>query len=340
MNPYTLCQKHSQEFEIDAQDVAARPSLLQRLFDSLGIRRKSPPSTDDVATLETCHGDAPDTVRHERHSVSLQPSRSLMIGKYIVTEVLGTGTFSKVKLATDSLNGKQYAMKIIPRPSLAIKNSEIDQELSIMHRLCHPNIAALIDKIETDEAFCVIMELVRGKELFEYVFVKKQLAEAETRHYFRQIVDAIEYMHQQGICHRDLKLENILIAADDTVKLVDFGLSCQFVDEAGNEMVLTQRCGSEEFVSPEVIMAQGYSGASNDVWALGVNLFTMLAGRWPFEYDSRRPKSLFHKICRGEFTFPADFGADVRELIRGMLCPVVGRRMKIADIKASKWMNE
>ena len=257
-------------------------------------------------------------------------------------------------------------------------------EVDILKSIHHRNIIEFIAAYDTHRHTYLITELVNGGELFEYVAQRERLEESEARAVFRQVVGAVEYLHSRSICHRDLKLENILVqrtsvpsttgigTAKSTeklvIKLADFGLATRFDPTASH--LLTQRCGSEEYAAPELIMGQPYDGRQTDIWALGVILFGMLTGELPFDPaqsttnaksslakfmgsgspsssggSSRRAKiAMYHRICRGEFRWPDErdvvLSEGVRKLVKGMLGPVASGRWTMEEIVACEWMNE
>ena len=141
---------------------------------------------------------------------------------------------------------------------------------------------------------CVVMLLELGTgDLLKLLTRKGVLAEAEALRYFREVVSAVDFLHTQRIAHRDLKLENVLISASGSCKLADFGLAHEYVGEVDIGLtdehvgeaeckVLYDVCGSKSYVAPEVLLNLGYNGYSADVWSLGICLFAMLTGFFPF----------------------------------------------------------
>jgi serine/threonine protein kinase len=133
----------------------------------------------------------------------------------------------RVKYGINKETGERVAIKIISKAKLAKQNMEkqTKKEILIMKRINHPNIVKLFDVYQTKTKLYLIMELVTGGELFEKIAQEGKLSESQSRRYFQQLIDAIDYMHNIGVCHRDLKPENILIDEDDCIHISDFGLS-------------------------------------------------------------------------------------------------------------------
>eukprot|EP01126_Amoeba_proteus_P007125 TRINITY_DN12533_c0_g2_i1.p1 TRINITY_DN12533_c0_g2~~TRINITY_DN12533_c0_g2_i1.p1 ORF type:complete len:185 (+),score=35.30 TRINITY_DN12533_c0_g2_i1:621-1175(+) len=155
----------------------------------------------------------------------------------------------------------------------------------------------------------------------------------------QQIVDAIAYLHSRGIAHRDLKLENILLAEATTniVKLGDFGLS-----RTMDRSFMKTMCGTPLYVAPEILTSSqtGGYGLECDVWSLGVIFYILLAGYPPFTADQT---DMFEQIKNGKFDFPAESWSTVsgqaQELIKRMLTVDPKKRITIFELQNSKWLN-
>jgi hypothetical protein len=164
-----------------------------------------------------------------------------LLGWYEITKSLGSGYFGTVKMATHRLTKLSVAIKTLKKRQY--NEAEMvypPREIELIRRLNHPNICRLFDTITTDEAIFMITEVVPGGELFDYVAQKEHLSEEESRDMMRQLVGAVDYMHRSGIAHRDLKMENILLDSDGSVKVIDLGLG-NFFD---GKKLLNNFCGS------------------------------------------------------------------------------------------------
>ena len=150
----------------------------------------------------------------------------------------------------------------------------------------------LYEVIKTDKFQYLIMEYIEGISLLEIIKKEKEhfLEEKLALKYFKQIVQAIDYCQSKNICHRDIKLENILTIKEDSVKLIDFG----FAVITNKETYQTLLCGSPSYMAPEIVKREKYIAQYSDIWSLGVLLYSMLYGRFPFK--GKTQKELFENI--------------------------------------------
>lgn len=129
----------------------------------------------------------------------------------------------------------------------------------------------------------LVLELVKGKELFEHVSKFGPLKERQAAQILYQVCSAVQYLHSKGISHRDIKTENIMIDSDFNAKLIDFGLARDF--SVSEDKMLETFCGSPSYTAPELLEKKRYDGKMVDVWCLGVALYVMLEACLPFDQD-------------------------------------------------------
>lgn len=205
-----------------------------------------------------------------------------------------------------------------------------------MKKFEHPNIVRLYDSFETVKEIYLIQEYISGVSLYQFIKNKSQkriLPEEVVIHFFRQIAEGVRYLHGQRVCHRDLKLENIIIDDRNNVKIIDFGFSVQQTDDAKLKVF----CGTPSYMAPEIIQKKEYNGYATDIWSLGIILFVMLAGMFPF--NGATEKELYGKICRGGlFHMPETIPFEARRLIQQLLHFDPHKRLTAKQLCADRWI--
>jgi len=182
--------------------------------------------------------------------------------------------------------------------------------------------------------------LIEGCELYQRIASKQDISEDEGRKYFRQIVMALRHVHQQGIAHRDMKPENILIDKQGNVKIIDFGLAAYHCT-AGPEsspITMTEKCGTKALIAPEVLRGNGYNGAIADIWSLGVILFSMFTRAYPFR--GATDSVVVTKIKAGMYSMSNSIPVDAQDLIRKLLVVDPAQRITLDAVLAHPWLHE
>nr|XP_057910181.1 NUAK family SNF1-like kinase 2 [Doryrhamphus excisus] len=253
--------------------------------------------------------------------------------RYEFLETLGKGTYGKVKKAKER-SGRLVAIKSIRKEKIKDEQDlvHIRREIEIMSSLCHPHIITIYEVFENKDKIVIVMEYASRGDLYDYICDRRTISERDSRHFFRQIVSAVHYCHQNRIVHRDLKLENILLDGNGNVKIADFGLSNLY---HGDEYLQTF-CGSPLYASPEIVNGRPYRGPEVDTWSLGVLLYTMVHGTMPF--DGNNHKALVQQISTGNYRKP-NKPSDACGLIRWMLMVNPDRRATIEEIAGHWWLN-
>lgn len=253
------------------------------------------------------------------------------IGSYRIIKEIGEGAFGKVYLARHIILDTQVVLKCGKKD-----DENIVREIYYHKQLKHRNIVNLYEVIKTELHIWLVLEYCAGGELFYYIYDRKRLAPREAAAVFFQIVLAVRYVHGLGLCHRDLKLENILFADHKRtkIKLSDFG----FVREVAPQLWLLTVCGTNVYMAPEMLCQERYSGILVDVWALGVILYTMLYGELPFDDDN--DQVIKQKIFSAEPRYLDAVPADINDLIRRMLSKDPKQRPLTAEILALPMLAE
>ncbi|XP_076294793.1 calcium/calmodulin-dependent protein kinase I isoform X2 [Lasioglossum baleicum] len=231
-----------------------------------------------------------------------------------------------------------YAVKIIDKKALKGKEDSLENEIKVLRRLTHPNIVQLLETFEDKQKFYLIMELVTGGELFDRIVEKGSYTEKDASGLIRQILEAVDYMHEQGVVHRDLKPENLLYYSpdeDSKIMISDFGLSK--MEDSG---IMETACGTPGYVAPEVLAQKPY-GKAVDVWSIGVISYILLCGYPPF-YDEN-DAVLFAQIIKGEFEFDSPFWNDIsdsaKDFIQKLICVNVEERYTCKQALAHPWIS-
>lgn len=262
--------------------------------------------------------------------------------KYKLGATIGTGSFAKVKHATDKKDGSVWAIKIMDKKSMTSADiAAFYIEVDILRKLTSVGgIVQMREAFETDKLFYIVMELMKGGELFERVAEKTRFTENECKLVVRDVCTILHLTHQHGIVHRDLKPENLLYQTKDEasqLKIADFGLSKLI--KFGTKIVATA-CGTPGYVAPEVLRRDAY-GSSVDMWSIGIITYVLLCGFPPF-YDQSNAV-LFKKIKAGKFSFPSPYWDDIspeaRQFVRQLLKVDPKRRLTAPKVLAHPWIQ-
>ncbi|KAJ3606324.1 hypothetical protein NHX12_025845, partial [Muraenolepis orangiensis] len=197
---------------------------------------------------------------------------SKRVGAYLVGKMINKGSFAKVMEGLHVATGEKVAIKVIDKKkarqdSYVLKNMKREPRIHQMVR--HPHIVLLLETLETENSYYMAMELCAGGDLMDRICERRRLEEREVRRYTRQILSAVDHLHQHGIVHRDLKIENFLLDEHNNIKIVDFGLSNTLKVEPLSLDLLTTQCGSPAYAAPELLAHRKY-GPKVDVWSVAL----------------------------------------------------------------------
>ncbi|KAI6235987.1 Protein kinase domain-containing protein [Aphelenchoides besseyi] len=263
-----------------------------------------------------------------------KPNNGLIkVGFYEILSTIGKGNHAVVKLARHRITKTEVAIKIIDKRRLDSENlKKMYREIQVLKKIRHPHMIKLYQVMESTNMIYLVTEYARNGEMYDYVARRKKLSENEAREKFWQIVSAVGYLHSNGIVHRDLKAENLLLDTNNDIKLADFGFSNFYgVDP------LKTFCGSPPYASPEIFSGTSYAGPEVDIWSLGVVLYVMICGVLPFEGCTLQ--HLRDRVLSGLVRFPYFMSRDCESLIRKMLALDPTKRPSIEQIKKHKWMR-
>uniref|UniRef100_A0A3Q3WIR0 Protein kinase domain-containing protein n=1 Tax=Mola mola TaxID=94237 RepID=A0A3Q3WIR0_MOLML len=231
-------------------------------------------------------------------------------------EELGSGAFSEVYMVKERKTGKMFAMKCVKKKQK--KDLNLENEITVLRRIKHENVVGMEDFYEGRTHYYLVMQLVSGGELFDRILDRGVYSEKDASCVIQQVLQAVNYLHQNSIVHRDLKPENILYYSQDEnskIMISDFGLS-KMVDND----IMSTACGTPGYVAPEVLAQKPYSKAV-DCWSIGVITYILLCGYPPFYEESET--RLFSKIMKAQYEFDSPFWDEISEsakdFIRNMM---------------------
>jgi serine/threonine-protein kinase 11 len=272
--------------------------------------------------------------------------RAKVLGHYVMGDVLGEGAFAKVKEAIDQRTLARRAIKIMKRKKLRrIPKGEtnVKNEISLLRRLRHRNVMALVDVFFNDEKGKIYLVL-------EYccAVLKDMLDRSATgrfppwqaHFYFVQLIVGLQYLHGQRVIHKDIKPGNLLLDTAGVLKIADFG-TAEVLDFFAPDDTCYSSHGTPAFQPPEIARAGGeerFSGFKLDVWSSGVTLYNFVTGTYPFEGDTIF--RLFEEIAKCEYTIPGDVDPLLESLIRGMLEEDPEKRLTVREVKHHDWCRK
>lgn len=226
------------------------------------------------------------------------------LDEYIIGKQIGQGAYAVVRIGLHKTLNKRVALKIYKKYKLEDPNrrKSVKREIKLMEKMKNLNIVQLYEIIDTHKYVIIVMEYIGGGSLHGYLKSKpnRRLEEVDAKKVIRQITEGLRYCHSRCITHRDIKLENILLDENRVVKLIDFGFSTCIP----NDKKIKIFCGTPSYMAPEIVRKTEYCGPPTDIWAVGVLLFTMLCGDFP--YRGATDEELYGKICRADYRIPLD----------------------------------
>lgn len=264
---------------------------------------------------------------------------------YEIGDELGSGQFAVVKKCRHRSTGVEYAAKFIKKrrsksSRRGVSKEDIEREVSILKEIQHPNVITLHDVFENKNEVILILELVAGGELFDFLAEKESLSEEEATEFLKQILDGVSYLHSKQIAHFDLKPENIMLlnrsVPHPRIKIIDFGLAHKI--DFGNDF--KNIFGTPEFVAPEVVNYEPL-GLEADMWSIGVITYILLSGASPFLGENKQ--ETLANVSAVDYEFDEEYFSSTsalgRDFIARLLIKDPKKRMTILDSLQHPWIK-
>ncbi|XP_007890255.1 ribosomal protein S6 kinase alpha-6 isoform X3 [Callorhinchus milii] len=234
--------------------------------------------------------------------------------QFELLKVLGQGSFGKVFLVRKIIGpdaGQLYAMKVLRKATLKVRDRvRTKMERDILVEVNHPFIVKLHYAFQTEGKLYLILDFLRGGDVFTRLSKEVMFTEEDVKFYLAELALALDHLHSLGIVYRDLKPENILLDEGGHIKLTDFGLSKESVDQ---EKKAYSFCGTVEYMAPEVVNRRGHT-QSADWWSFGVLMFEMLTGTLPFQGKDRN--ETMNMILKAKLGMPQFLSPEAQSLLR------------------------
>eukprot|EP00040_Diaphanoeca_grandis_P023213 m.125901 g.125901 ORF g.125901 m.125901 type:complete len:531 (+) comp29164_c0_seq3:356-1948(+) len=289
---------------------------------------------------------------HKDKRLPLTNGRETEISKRyygFATSPIGEGATSQTRIVTHKISGNKFACKSVRLLSIPrMAKRQLLAEIQIIRELDHPHIVQVFEVFEQIDYLHIVMELCAGGEMFDKLLShpNSRMTEAQVKPLLWQMLSAVNYLHQNGVVHRDLKLENFLLTGkgkSETVKLIDFGYSSSFVEGKP----LTEFCGTPYYMAPEVV-GRKYSNAS-DLWSMGVITYMLLTGEPPI-YGNTNTETI--RNIESIAKYPLNFGykasqvqglelsSDAQVFINALMDVNVSTRLTATQAMKHRWLKK
>lgn len=260
--------------------------------------------------------------------------------RYRKIKILGKGNFGEVFLAEEVSTKRKVAIKVVD--TRRFKNSDQKRHAENEKEICklfaknnkHQNIVDVMEVSTHNHCIYFVLEYVDGGELYEKIKLEGRIPETQAKVWFKQLIEAVAYIHKHGIVHRDLKPENVLVDKVGNIRLCDFGFGKLF----DATKLLDTYCGSPFYAAPEMVTATPYRGPPVDMWSCGVILYAMLTGQLPFHCETM--PELFKKISLAHYSEPSTLSDEALNLIKCLLCRNPKRRITAENVLKHAWLDD
>ena len=307
------------------------------LFDDPGAAGAD--DIDDLAALIAIQRvDSRDVVFDKRQK------KAKILGHYVMGDLLGEGSYAKVKEAVDQTTLCRRAVKIMKRRKLRrIPHGEenVQREVKLLSSLNHKNVMKLIEVFYNDEKGKIYLVLEYCCAVLKDMLDESDLKKFplwQAHFYFGQLLEGLEYLHSHRIVHKDIKPGNLLLDTSGVLKIADFGTS-EVLDRFAPDDTCTNSQGTPAFQPPEIARgAEMFPGFKIDIWSSGITLYNFVTGTYPFSGDTIF--RLFEDIAKCDVKVPSDIDPVLTNLLLGMLRDDPYKRFSLLDVKGHDWMRK
>ncbi|RWS30370.1 testis-specific serine/threonine-protein kinase 1-like protein 1 [Leptotrombidium deliense] len=255
---------------------------------------------------------------------------------YVIGEKISYGSYGKVYKAVRF--DEEIAVKVInlKNTSRETRNKFLPRETFALKTLRHKNVIVVHDIFTLTNKIYIFMSLGRG-DLIDVLEKNGAFQEEQCKILFKEIVDGLEFVHNHGLTHRDLKVDNILLDKNGHAIITDFGFARRVYDKVDGRRVLAETyCGTTAYIAPEVLEQKPYNPQMADVWSLGVVLYLMMNDTFPFD-DNDDKKMLIAQQNR-DYVIEQNWSSELKDLIAKMLEPNLQERITVPQILAHPWL--
>eukprot|EP01088_Endostelium_zonatum_P016704 TRINITY_DN4621_c0_g1_i1.p1 TRINITY_DN4621_c0_g1~~TRINITY_DN4621_c0_g1_i1.p1 ORF type:complete len:351 (-),score=37.54 TRINITY_DN4621_c0_g1_i1:267-1319(-) len=268
------------------------------------------------------------------------------VRQYLLGDVLGKGSYGKVREALDTNSLQITAIKIINKTQLRKlpggAEASLLQEIALARQLKHQNVVGFVESFQIDEKdkLYIALEYVDGGTLRDLLnkTPKGKLPFPQARSFLRDLMHGLNYIHAQGIVHRDIKPENLMLTSNGQLKISDFGVA-ELLSSFEDSSFVSKTQGTPAYQPPEIASgSERSSGSQGDLWAAGVTLYNITTGQYPFEGNTIF--TLLENIAAAKYTIPNSIPKDLSIILRGLLEPDKNKRFTADDALKSDWMED
>ena len=275
--------------------------------------------------------------KFSEHELKVLDKKSIKLDK----KPLNSGSFAQVYRG--KYQGESVAVKVIDceKTSEQYIKKFLPRELYTLKKLKHRFIIQVSEILTISNRIFIVLELAEGGDLIEVLQKNKgPIPEPKAQIYYKQISEALDYIHSNAISHRDIKAENVLFNKDLTVaKLTDFGFARTCFDNlTGRRLLTTTQCGTLTYASPELLSGQPFDAMKSDVWSIGIVLYILVLNKLPFTGSNTR-KMRKKQMNRVYDIVTEEISHDCKDLIYKLLEPNVKLRLNMKQVLNHKWLR-